>query len=78
MCLCLLSAQSIGWLVEDGDLFNDFYVETLERRDVRGSVREQSDFADAEVGEDLTAEPDLAEDALVVAVFFAGAGFTFF
>ena len=40
-----------------------------------GGVGEEADFVDAEVSEDLAAESDLAEDALVLAVFFTGALF---
>ena len=52
----------------DGDLLDDFYAETLQRRDVGAVVGEQPDFVDAEVGENLAAESDLAEDALVAVV----------
>lgn len=45
---------------------------------MRGRVGEEPDFVDAEIGQDLAAESDLAEDALVVAVFFTGAGFALF
>jgi len=74
----LISGQRLGWFVEDGNLFDNFDVEALEGWDVRGRIGEEPDFVDAEVGEDLAAESDLAEDALVVAVFFAGAWFALF
>jgi hypothetical protein len=51
----------------DGDVLDDFDAEALERGDMGGVVGEQADLADAEVGEDLAAETDLAEDALGVA-----------
>ncbi len=51
----------------DGNVFDDLNTEALERGDVGGVVGEQADLAYAEVGEDLAAEADLAEDALGVA-----------
>ena len=51
----------------DGDLLDDFEAEAFEGGDVHGRVREQADALDAEIGEDLAAEADGAEDA-------AGAG----
>ena len=44
-----------GFAVGDGNLLGDLYVEALQGWDVRGRIREQADFVDAEVGEDLAA-----------------------
>ncbi len=51
----------------DGDLLDDFEAEAFEGGDVHGGIGEQADALDAEIGEDLAAEADGAEDA-------AGAG----
>ena len=47
----------------DGDLLDDFEAEAFEGGDVHGGVGEQADALDAEIGEDLAAEADGAEDA---------------
>lgn len=54
---------------EDRYLLDDFDIKALERRDVGWRVREQANFVDTEVGENLTAEADLAQDSLVAIVF---------
>jgi hypothetical protein len=61
-------------LAGNGHLLDDFDVESLERRHVGGGVREQADFVDAQIGEDLAAKAYLAKDALVLVVF-GGPGF---
>ena len=48
-------------------MLDDLDAEALQCWDVRRLVGEQADFADAEVGEDLSTEADLAQDALRVA-----------
>ena len=45
---------------------DDFDAEALQRRHVRGVVAKEKDLADAEVGENLSADADLAQDALVL------------
>ena len=60
----------------DGDLLDDFEAEAFEGGDVHGRVGEQTDALDAEVGEDLAAEADGAEDAAGAGLrAFAGAQF---
>ena len=51
----------------DGDLLDNFEAEAFKGGDVHGRVGEEANALDAEVGEDLAAEADGAEDA-------AGAG----
>ncbi len=51
----------------DRNLLDDFQPEALERGYVHGSIGEQADALDAEIGENLAAETDGAQDA-------AGAG----
>ena len=47
----------------DRDLLDDFEAEALEGGDVHGRVGEQADALDAQVGQDLAAEADGAENA---------------
>ena len=47
----------------DGDLLDDFEAEALEGRDVHGGVGEEADAANTQVGQDLAAEADGAEDS---------------
>jgi hypothetical protein len=57
-------------------LLDDFEAEAFEGGDVHGRVREQADALDAEVGEDLAAEADGAQDAAGAGLgAFAGAQF---
>ena len=57
-------------------LLDDFEAEAFEGRDVHGRVGEQADALDAEVGEDLAAEADGAQDAAGAGLgAFAGAQF---
>ena len=55
-------------LAGNGNLLDDFDVEALERGHVGRGVGEQADLANAKVGEDLAAETNLAQDALVLVV----------
>ena len=73
----LSSSADAGALFDgDGDLLDDFEAEAFEGGDVHGGVGEQADALDAEVGEDLAAEADGAEDASgAVLRAFAGAEF---
>src|SRR6185437_12983973 len=52
-----------GGVQGDRDLLDDFQAETFECRDVHGGVGEQADALDAEVGEDLAAQANGAENA---------------
>ncbi len=51
----------------DGHALDDLYAEALQCWHMRGVVGQQADLADTEVGEDLAAEADLAQDALGIA-----------
>ena len=58
----------------DGDLLDDFEAEALKGGDMHGRVGEKANALDAEVGEDLPAETDGAEDAAAAGLgTFAGA-----
>ena len=70
------SNNPAAFLDGDGDLLDDFEAEAFEGGDVHGGVGEQADALDAEVGEDLSAEADGAEDAAGAGLGgFAGAEF---
>lgn len=58
----------------DWNSLYDLYAETLQGWDMLWHVGEQTDLADAEIGEDLSAETDVAEDALVGGSEALGAG----
>ena len=49
----------------NGDALNDLDAKTLQCGDVPGVVGEEADLADAEVRNDLAAEANLTEDALI-------------
>ena len=49
----------------NGDALNDLDAKTLQCGDVPGVVGEEADLADAEVRDDLAAEANLTEDALI-------------
>ena len=74
---CLGALSDAGAFLDgDGYLLDDFEAEALESGDVHWRVGEQADALDAEVGEDLPAEADGAEDASgAVLRAFAGAQF---
>jgi len=72
-----LNGSDAGALFDgDGDLLDDFQAEAFEGGDVHGGVREQADALDSQVGEDLAAEADGAQDAAGAGLLaFAGAQF---
>ena len=57
-------ASASGGVERDGSLADDLDAETLECGDVGEGVGEEVDLADAEVGEDLSAETYFAKNAL--------------
>jgi len=78
VCLRWLSAAiQVGCFVfGDWDLFGNLDVEALQGWDVRWRVREQADFVDTQVSQDLATQADLAQRSLVaVVVMLAGARF---
>jgi hypothetical protein len=60
-------ADAGAFFYGDGDLFDDLQAEAFEGGDMHGGVGEETDALDTEVGKNLAAQPDGAEDA-------AGAG----
>ena len=72
------SALANAGALLDGDrhLLDDFEAEAFEGGDVHGRVGEQADALDSQIGEDLAAEADGAQDAAGAGLgAFAGAQF---
>ena len=74
--LLLADGGFATFLDGDGYLLDNFEAEAFEGGDVHGGVGEQADALDSQVGQDLAAEADGAEDAAGAGLLaFAGAQF---
>jgi hypothetical protein len=62
------------WVKGDGDAFDDLDAEALKGWDVLGHIGQETNLANAEIGEDLSTEAYVAEDALIRSTEALGVG----